>query len=101
MIQDINENDGKVLIYSQFRTLEGVGMLSVYLDMLGFSNVSYNKTGTTVKFNLNKEKVNYMIYDLDKEVANEQIKAFNSKENINGESNKNINITLSDWKVLV
>ena len=95
MIQDINDNDGKVLIYSQFRTLEGVGMLSVYLDMLGFSNVSYNKTGTTVKFNLNKEKVNYMIYDLDKEVANEQIKAFNSKENINGEKIKILIITLS------
>ena len=43
MIEDINIIPGKILIYSQFRTLEGVGMLSVYLDLLGFGKVEYSK----------------------------------------------------------
>ena len=91
LVKDAEETNGKVLIYSQFRTLEGVGMLSVYLDILGFNKVEATKDGFTIP-DSNK---NYMIYSLDKDIANEQIKRFNNKDNIRGEKIKILIITLS------
>ena len=91
MIRDINDTNGKVLVYSQFRTLEGVGMLSVYLDLLNFGKVEISKG----RFNIPTNSVNYMIYDLDKDTADKQIKLFNSSDNIRGEKIKILIITLS------
>jgi hypothetical protein len=89
MIKDINNTNGKVLVYSQFRTLEGVGMLTVYLDLLGFGKIEKGK------FNIPTNSVNYMVYDLDKDIADKQIKLFNSSDNIRGEKIKILIITLS------
>ena len=91
MIKDIDITNGKVLVYSQFRTLEGVGMLSVYLDLFGFGKVEVSNTTVTIPDN----KYNYMIYDLDKDIADKQIKLFNSADNIRGEKIKILIITLS------
>ena len=91
MIKDIDSTSGKVLVYSQFRTLEGVGMLSVYLDLFGFGKVEVSNTKVTIPDN----KYNYMIYDLDKDIADKQIKLFNSADNIRGEKIKILIITLS------
>ena len=92
IIKDINTTNGKILIYSQFRTLEGVGMLSVYLDLLGFGKVEYNKGSFDIP---ESNPNNYMIYSLDKDIANEQIKLFNSTDNLRGERIKILIITLS------
>jgi hypothetical protein len=91
IIKDVNTTNGKILIYSQFRTLEGVGMLSVYLDLLGFGKVEYTKGS----FNIPDGTNNYMIYSLDKDTANEQIKLFNNTNNLRGEKIKILIITLS------
>ena len=91
LIKDAEGTEGKVLIYSQFRTLEGVGMLSVYLDILGFKKVEATKDS----FKIPDSDKNYMIYSLDKDIASEQIKRFNSKDNIRGKQIKILIITLS------
>jgi hypothetical protein len=100
---EIHKTKGKILIYSQFRTLEGVGMLSVYLDLMGYGKVEYCKDQSSVtkdckyknNFKIPKDKTNYMIYDLNKDIAREQIKLFNDKDNIKGDDIKILIITLS------
>lgn len=43
MIQDIEECPGKALVYSQFRTVEGIGIFSIVLDKIGFIQVDIKK----------------------------------------------------------
>lgn len=87
IIKDINETDGKVLVYSQFRTVEGVGMFKIYLEKCGFVDA---KVDPDVDNGGNR----FMILDLDKDKANRQIKTFNNKtNNLYGENVKILIIT--------
>jgi superfamily II DNA or RNA helicase len=44
MLDDIDESPGTVLIYSQFRTMEGLGIFSKVLDIHGFKEIVVKKT---------------------------------------------------------
>ncbi len=44
MLDDIDESPGTVLIYSQFRTMEGLGIFSKVLDLHGFKEIVIKKT---------------------------------------------------------
>lgn len=44
MLEDINESPGTVLIYSQFRMMEGLGVFSKVLDNEGFKEIVIKKT---------------------------------------------------------
>jgi len=42
---DINESPGKVLLYSQFRTMEGIGIMRLVLAQAGWAEIEVAKTG--------------------------------------------------------
>uniref|UniRef100_A0AB39JF52 Nph-I Transcription Termination Factor n=1 Tax=Florenciella sp. virus SA2 TaxID=3240092 RepID=A0AB39JF52_9VIRU len=79
-----NENNGCHLLYSNFRTLEGIGLLKIVLDYYGYSEFKLKKT------NDGTEKI-YQV-QIDNKFYNHS--CF-STENNNGE-NKNLFSTLSN-----
>jgi len=58
------EHVGLHLIYSQFRTLEGIGIFKLILDANGFSQFKIQKTGSTYELHPdnNYDKPNYFLY---------------------------------------
>ena len=43
MLNNINEGEGLHLVYSQFRTLEGIGVFSMVLEANGFARFTIGK----------------------------------------------------------
>ena len=66
MLRNIKNPDfkGLHLVYSQFRTLEGVGMFSVVLDHNGMSRFKIKLTGTTWDLDMPLESFNHPMYAL-------------------------------------
>lgn len=92
IINDINQTNGKVLVYSQFRTVEGVGMFKIYLELHGFKEYKDIKQNTQTS----DPHKSFMILDLDKDKAQKQIEVFNNKNNnLYGENVKILIITES------
>lgn len=50
MLEDIQESPGSVLIYSQFRVVEGLGIFSHALDKEGYKEISIKKTDNGYEF---------------------------------------------------
>lgn len=50
MLDDIQESPGSVLIYSQFRVVEGLGIFSHALDKEGYKEISIKKTDNGYEF---------------------------------------------------
>jgi hypothetical protein len=95
IIKDINNLPGKILVYTQFRELEGVGLFTDFLNKYGYSEALLNKNNKLIDDNITTYK-RYCVFDLDKEKANQQIKYFNNiKNNLNGENIKILIITES------
>lgn len=70
MIQDIEDSPGTVLVYSQFRTAEGLGIFSKSLDKNGYKEITIKKTDK-----------GYVLEDpsvLDKQYDNRRYVIFNS-----------------------
>ena len=44
MLQDIREAPGSVLVYSQFRTVEGLGVFSIAMEAAGFAQLRVSKS---------------------------------------------------------
>lgn len=74
LLENINTSPGKVLVYSQFRTIEGLGILKLILETAGHIEIKLeNKAGSLVI--ANQEKVlsseyngkRFMIFDPDRE----------------------------------
>lgn len=92
IIKDIGECNGKALVYSQFRTVEGVGMLKIFLNMSGYKEVTDIRNEATGD-DIGKR---FMVLDLDKDKAQKQIEVFNNKKNnLYGENIKVLIITES------
>lgn len=90
IIKDIQDTSGKVLVYSQFRTVEGVGMFKVYLGKYGYTEFTDDNVTAD---NIGKR---FMILNLDKDKAQKQIELFNNKKNnLHGENVKILIITES------
>jgi len=71
MLDDINTCSGSVLIYSQFRAVEGLGIFSEVLNKAGFKEIVITK----------EEDVGYVIEDLevfDKKYDNKRYVVFNA-----------------------
>jgi len=74
LLENINTSPGKVLVYSQFRTIEGLGILKLILETAGHVEIKLeNKAGSLVI--IDHEKVlspryngkRFMIFDPDRE----------------------------------
>ena len=95
IIIDINESPGSVLIYSSFRTVEGLGILSEVLNRQGFKQISLKKIENEYYFTENdifNEKYDnkrYVIFDQDKDKTKLLMNLFNNDfKNITNEMRK-------------
>jgi len=83
MYDDINNSPGSVLVYSQFRSVEGLGLFSEFLNKNGFIQVDIKKFDGEYHFT-NPDAFNpiydnkrYVIFDQDKEKTNYLRNLFN------------------------
>jgi len=65
MLKNITNNETKLhLIYSQFRTLEGIGIFSIVLEANGFTQFKLKKEGGLWKLDIPEEKLDLPKYAL-------------------------------------
>jgi len=83
MYDDINSSPGSVLVYSQFRNVEGLGLLTEFLNFNGFKQVDIKKTETGYVFtdddvfNPRYDNKRYVIFNSDKEKTRILMNLFN------------------------
>jgi len=87
MYDDIKSSPGSVLVYSQFRTVEGLGLLAEFLKMNGFKEIDlkkvdgkYQLTDITV-FNKRYDNKRFVIFSQDKEKTRYLMNLFNGDFN--------------------
>jgi hypothetical protein len=95
ILTDINESPGSVLIYSSFRTLEGLGILSEVLNRQGYKQILLKKVENNYLFadndifNEKYDNKRYIIFDSDKEKTKLLMNLFNNDfRNITNEMKK-------------
>jgi len=87
IVKDVEESPGSVLIYSSFRTVEGLGILSEVFNRLGYKQVILKKMDNSYYFadpEIFDEKYDnkrYIIFDQDKEKTRLLMNLFNNKFN--------------------
>jgi len=83
MLDDIKKSPGTVLIYSQFRTMEGIGIFSKVLEATGYKEIVLKKTasGYVVDdmkvFNKKYDNKRFVIFNSDREKTNILMNLFN------------------------
>ena len=83
ILEDIEESPGTVLLYSQFRTIEGIGLFSKVLDREGYREINIKKTDNGYVFEdigvLDKKYDNkrYVIFNSDRVKTNILMNLFN------------------------
>jgi len=83
ILEDIEESPGTVLLYSQFRTIEGIGLFSKVLDREGYREINIKKTENGYVFEdigvLDKKYDNkrYVIFNSDRVKTNILMNLFN------------------------
>lgn len=83
MITDIQESPGTVLIYSQFRTMEGLGIFSKVMDREGFKEIVIKKTDEgyifddTSIFDKKYDNKRYVVFNSDRIKTNIMMNMFN------------------------
>ena len=97
IVKDVNESPGSVLIYSSFRTVEGLGILSEVLNRQGFKQVQIKKIDNEYYFTdddiFDKKYDNkrYVIFDQDREKTRFLMSLFNNDfSNISNEMRKKL-----------
>lgn len=83
MIDDIEESPGTVLVYSQFRTIEGLGLFSKALDYNGYKEIVIKKSKNEYVFedisvfDKKYDGKRYVIFNSDKTKTNILMNLFN------------------------
>lgn len=83
MLDDIKKSPGTVLIYSQFRMMEGLGIFSKVLERVGYKEITLKKTTTGYVFDdmsvFDKKYNNkrFVIFNSDREKTNILMNLFN------------------------
>ena len=84
MYDDINNTDGSVLVYSQFRSVEGLGLFSEFLKFNGFKEVDIKKMADgdyefidSDIFNEIYDNKRFVIFNQDKEKTRYLMNLFN------------------------
>jgi hypothetical protein len=81
IIHHINNIDGSVLVYSQFRSVEGLGIFAMALEAMGFVEMKVSVETKKVIIDVKEEdylKPKYARFSTDKEVSDVLLKIFNS-----------------------
>jgi hypothetical protein len=83
MLNDIDGSAGSILIYSQFRTMEGLGIFSKVLDNEGYKEVVIKKSEEGYKFedpsiwDTKYDNKRYLVFNSDRTKTNILINLFN------------------------
>lgn len=83
MIDDIEESPGSVLVYSQFRKVEGIGIFSLALNKNGYKEINLKKTDNGYEFDdlevFDKKYDNkrYVVFNSDRIKTNILMNLFN------------------------
>lgn len=83
MLDDIKKSPGTVLIYSQFRTMEGLGIFSKVLERVGYKEITLKNTTNGYMFediSVFNKKYNgkrFIIFNSDREKTNILMNLFN------------------------
>ena len=93
ILENIEKSPGSVLVYSSFKSCEGLGVLSLVLEAHGFVKYKFKKEGKNYILDIKDEdldKPKYLSYSGDEteEVKRLLMQAFNSRENLYGEKIK-------------
>lgn len=88
IMSNIKKTDGNVLVYSQFKTLEGLGILGLCLKARGYAEmkISLDKDNN-IQIDVAEEdykKPKYAVFSTDRDVANVILNIFNSDMNALG-----------------
>jgi hypothetical protein len=81
ILDNSNKSAGSVLIYSQFRTVEGIGILKRVFNANGYSEFKLKKEGSKYKLDIPKDEYNkpkYAEFTGDKEANNILLNIFNN-----------------------
>ena len=89
LLEHINTSPGKALIYSQFRTIEGLGILKLILETAGYIEIKLENKGGNIIIE-NAEKVlsaeynnkRFMIFDPDREKTRILLHLYNGEFNM-------------------
>jgi hypothetical protein len=92
IVKDVEESPGSVLIYSSFRTLEGLGILSEVFNRLGYKQILLKKIENNYYFadadifDKKYDNKRYVIFDQDKDKTKLLMNLFNNdSDNITNE----------------
>lgn len=83
MLEDVEESPGSVLIYSQFRSIEGLGIFSEVLNKAGFKEIVIVKQGDEyifddlTVFDEKYDNKRYVIFNADRTKTNILMNLFN------------------------
>jgi hypothetical protein len=95
IVEDVDTSPGSVLIYSSFRTLEGLGILSEVLNRQGYKQILLKKVDNNYLFSDSDifdpkyDNKRYIIFDSDKEKTRLLMNLFNNDfRNITNEMKK-------------
>jgi hypothetical protein len=95
IVEDVKASPGSVLIYSSFRTLEGLGILSEVLNKQGYKQILLKKVDNNYLFSdadifdPKYDNKRYIIFDSDKEKTRLLMNLFNNDfRNITNEMKK-------------
>lgn len=94
LLRNIKDNPGKALVYSEFISLEGIGVISRVLLLHGFTNFADSENKKEIK----KEKYKtFAIFsgDTSDKLKRDILNTFNSQNNLNGENLRIILMTAS------
>ena len=104
ILEDINQSPGKTLMYSQFRTVEGLGIMRLVLEQAGYKEVEVeNGAGGAGLHIVNEDEVMSLQYDnkrfitfnADRDKTNMLLRLFNDDSNIRGKGIRLLLITQS------
>lgn len=82
IIKNINKTNGTVLIYSQFRTMEGLGIMGLSLKARGYAEMKISINDNKISIDVDESDYNkpkYAKFSTDKDVSNIILKIFNSE----------------------
>ena len=92
IVKDVEESPGSVLIYSSFRTLEGLGILSEVFNRIGYKQILLKKIDNNYYFadpdifDKKYDNKRYVIFDQDKDKTKLLMNLFNNDfDNITNE----------------
>jgi hypothetical protein len=83
MLDDINDTKGSCLVYSQFRSVEGLGLFSEFLNMNGFKQIDLKKVDGEYYltdediFDERYDNKRYVIFDQDRDKTKFLMNMFN------------------------